>query len=71
MPVHEEKSYIFTIGNYYDWVSVTSTQIAQWNLPIVQISIAIRVIITHVHEVKWPTTMYLEAVVSEKRASLL
>ena len=41
-------------------------QIARWDFPIVQISIDIRVIITHVHEVKWPTTIYLEAVVSEK-----
>ena len=54
--------YLFTVGNYYDWVSVTSTQIARWDFPIVQISIDIRVIITHVHGVKWPTTMYFEAV---------
>jgi len=46
------------------------TQIARWDFPIVQISIDIRVIITHVHEVKWPTTMYLEAVVSGEKTSL-
>jgi len=63
--------YLFPIGNYYDWVSVTQKQIARWDVPIIQISIDIRVIITHVHEVKWLTTMYLEAVVSKARASLL
>jgi len=63
--------YLFPIGNYYDWVSLTPKQIAQWDFPIVQISIDIRVIITHVHKGKWPTTMYLEAVVSKERASLL
>ena len=64
-------SYLFTICNFYDWVSVTPKQIARWDFPIVQISMDIRVIITRVHEVKWPTTMYLEAVVSEERAALL
>jgi len=53
-PVHKKKSYLFTIGNYYDCVSVTLKQIARWDFPIVQISVDIRVIITHVHKIKWP-----------------
>jgi len=48
--VHEEKSDLFEIRINYDWVSVTPYQIARWDFPIVQRSIDIWVINTHVHE---------------------